>query len=130
NVYAFNSGTVSSVAESLDPNTNITWEKAIKSNIGLELDLFNSKLGMEVDYFYEKRSDMLINANVIIPNEFGIGIGQENNGVMENKGFDFSTNYRHDFSDNFGLDVSINFTHAKNKLLEIAENDATLDDPE
>lgn len=129
NIYAFNSGTVSSVAESLDPNPNITWEKAIKSNIGLEVDVLKSALRMEFDYFYEKRSDMLINANVIIPNEFGIGIGQENNGVMENKGFDFSASYSHDFSDKFGLDVGLNFTHAKNKLLEIAENDATLSDP-
>ncbi|GGW49503.1 SusC/RagA family TonB-linked outer membrane protein [Arenibacter certesii] len=129
NSYAFNSGSVSSVAESLDPNRSITWEKAIKSNLGLEVDLFNSGLRMELDYFYEKRSDMLIDANVVIPNEFGIGIGQENNGVMENKGFDLSASYKHYFSDELSLDVGLNFTHAKNKLLEIAENDATLDDP-
>ncbi|MEZ4993675.1 MAG: TonB-dependent receptor [Saprospiraceae bacterium] len=130
NVYAFQSGVVSSVAESLDPNPNITWEKATKTNLGLEVGLFDYALEMEFDVFYEKRSDMLINANVIIPNEFGIGIGQENSGVMENKGIDFSIDYRQNLGSELRLNVGVNFTFARNKLLEIAENDATFNDPE
>ncbi|SHI58462.1 TonB-linked outer membrane protein, SusC/RagA family [Arenibacter nanhaiticus] len=130
NVYAFDSGTVSGVYESLDPNPNITWEKATKYDLGVEVDLFNSDLGIEFDAFYERRSDMLIAANVVVPNEFGIGIGEENNGVMENKGLDFSVNYYHGFFDDFKIDAGFNFTYAKNKILEIAENDATLNDPE
>lgn len=129
NTFAFGSGTVSSAEEALDPNPNISWEKATKHNLGIEMDLFNSELGIEFDIFYDKRTDVLINTSAVIPNEFGIGIGQENNGEIDNRGFDFSIRYKHDFSDNFGINAGVTYSYAKNEIISIAENAATFDDP-
>jgi TonB-linked SusC/RagA family outer membrane protein len=128
--YIIGNQAVSSIFESIDPNTDITWEKSNKTDIGIELGMLDGLFDLEFDLFYEKRSDMLINSSVVVPNEYGIGIGQENNGVMENKGFDFSITSFKQFNDALNLTATFNFTYAKNKILEIAEVDATREDPE
>src|SRR5690606_5040389 len=84
--YAFNGTAVQGVYERAEPNPNITWERAKKMDVGLEAGLWNDQLSLEVDYFYEKRSNMLLNPNVVIPVEYGIGLSQENAGIMSNRG--------------------------------------------
>jgi hypothetical protein len=41
------------------PNREVTWEVANQSNIGFEAQLLNSRLSIEADYFYNKRSQIL-----------------------------------------------------------------------
>src|SRR5690606_7133060 len=86
--YAFGGSAAIGVRERSEANPNITWERAQKRNIGLEVNLWNGYLNMELDYFYEKRSNMLVTPNVVVPSEYGIGLSQVNSGVMENKGID------------------------------------------
>ncbi|MCS2346801.1 TonB-dependent receptor [Bacteroides thetaiotaomicron] len=38
---------------------NVSWEKAQKANVGLELGLFD-RLKFQLDYFYEKRTGIYI----------------------------------------------------------------------
>ena len=72
--------------ERIEPNVNITWETAKKADIGLEGQFFNGKLGFELDFFKERRSDMLIKPTAVVPVEYGIGISEINDGIMDNKG--------------------------------------------
>lgn len=128
--YLLGGTAVSSIYESIDPNTEITWEKATKYDIGFDLNMYHGLLNLEADYFYEKREDMLINSTVIVPSEYGIGIGQENNGVMENRGFEFMLSSNYQINNDLKIYGSINFTQARNKILEIAEPDNIKEDPE
>ena len=128
--YVYGSGASSYIFESGEANPNITWEKAVKTNFGLELGLFDRAVSLEADLFYEKRADMLIVPFAEIPDEYGIGIGQENSGEMENKGIEFQLNYNKQFTEDFRFSVTGNFTYVKNKILEMQESEVTLNDPE
>ncbi|RAZ09018.1 hypothetical protein DK853_53005, partial [Klebsiella oxytoca] len=53
--------------ENLQGNPNITWEKAKKFDFGVEFSVLNGMLSLEADYFYEKRSNMLMAPNALVP---------------------------------------------------------------
>ncbi len=120
---------VQGVYERSEPNPNITWETAKKSDVGLEGSLWQGKLGFELDFFKERRSDMLVTPNAVVPVEYGIGISQINAGIMDNKGFDFAINTTNTFKNGITVTAGFNFSYAKNKLVQTFENASTLNDP-
>lgn len=127
--YLFGGTAVPSVSEAVEPNPYITWEKSTKTNIGLELSLWNGLLNLEGDIFYEKRNDMLNAATTVVPLEYGIGLAQENNSSMENRGIDFQLSSRHSFSKDFSMSAAFNFTYAVNKIIEIQEAETIRNNP-
>ncbi|RYD92104.1 MAG: TonB-dependent receptor, partial [Sphingobacteriales bacterium] len=82
-------------------------------------------LNLEMDYFHEKRSNMLVNPDVIVPSEYGIGLSQVNAGIMQNQGIDLSIGSAHRFASGLRIALNGNFTYAKNKLLQVFEAGAT-----
>lgn len=98
------------------PNTNIQWEVATNSDIGLEGSLFNDKVTFELDYFYNKRTDILWFKNASVPQSTGLTLPAQNIGEVENKGFDFTVGYRNQIGD-FKYNVGVNGGYAKNKIL-------------
>src|SRR5690606_13261315 len=76
--YVLGGQAVQAVSERNEYNPNITWERAKKYDIGLDVSIWEGLLSFEVDYFYEKRSNMLIAPNVVVPVEYGIGLSQVN----------------------------------------------------
>lgn len=120
-VYLFNGTAVPSVSEAVEPNPHITWEKAVKSDIGIDLGLWKGLLNIEADVFYEKRKDMLNVATAVVPVEYGIGLAQENNSSMENRGIDFQISSRHSFTKDLSINAGFNFTYAVNKIVDIQE---------
>ncbi len=127
--YLFNGTAVPSVSEAVEPNPYITWEKAIKTDIGVELGMWKGLLNIEADVFYEKRKDMLNAATTIVPVEYGIGLAQENNSSMENRGIDFQISSRHSFTKDFSLTAGFNFTYAGNKITDIQEAETIKNNP-
>ena len=120
---------VMGISERIEPNPNITWERARKIDVGLELGLWNGLLSAEIDYFYEKRSNMLVYPNVIVPVEYGIGLSQVNAGIMDNRGIEFMLNSRYAVTKDFMVSLTGNFTYAKNKLLQVFETPVTYNNP-
>ena len=116
--------------ERIEPNVNITWETAKKADIGLEGQFFNGKLGFELDFFKERRSDMLIKPTAVVPVEYGIGISEINDGIMDNKGLDLSLTTAHAFSNGLSIDGGLTFTYAKNKVIQNFEGADTYNNPE
>ena len=126
NAYAFGDGTlVQGSFVNLEPNPNITWETANKTDLGLEASLWKGALRVEADYFYEKRSNMLLSPNIIVPQEYGLSIAQQNVGIMENRGFELTLGTTKRFASGLRFSVDGNFTYARNKLLQVFENAAT-----
>ncbi|MBN8787482.1 MAG: TonB-dependent receptor [Terrimonas sp.] len=115
--------------ERAEPNPNITWEKAAKTDIGIEARLWSGLLNIEADYFHERRANMLLAPNVTVPVEYGIGLSQVNAGLMENRGFEFTVSSNYNISKDLRIGISGNFTYTKNKMLEIFEDPATFDNP-
>ncbi|MCE7070024.1 MULTISPECIES: TonB-dependent receptor [Dyadobacter] len=127
--YVIGGGAVQAVRERNQANPNITWERARKTDIGLEGTLWRGLLNFEVDYFYEKRSNMLVNPDVVLPLEYGIGLSQVNDGIMDNRGFDLSLGSNYRVSNDLQISLSGNLTYAKNKVLQVFETATTFNNP-
>lgn len=100
-------------------NALATWEKSTKTNIALDATLFN-RVNFSVDYFMEKRTNILTQRSAEVPSSFGGILPLENLGEVKNKGVDLSVNYHQTIRD-FSFSVGGNFTYAKNEIVEMAE---------
>ncbi len=102
------------------PNPDITWETADMKNLGLSFALFNYKLTGDINYFYQKRTDILIRRNASIPDVAGITLPQENLGKVDNYGLELQLGW----NDNIGelkYNLGFNFTQAKNEIVFMDE---------
>jgi TonB-linked SusC/RagA family outer membrane protein len=118
------------IYENLQGNPNITWEVAKKTDVGLEGTFFKGVLGVEADYFYEIRSNLLVSIGAVLPAEYGIGTGQVNGGILSNHGAELTLTSFKKFSDDLRLDLKATFTYAKNKIIQDYENASTYDNPD
>ncbi len=120
NLYYFgNVGTTYSgftgIREGATGNPDVTWERAVKQNIGLELWFWKDKFRFTGDVFKEKRSDILATPQTI-SSIAGLSQPASNLGQMENKGFEADITYT-DRVGNVGIRLSANFSFARNKVL-------------
>ncbi|WP_167343697.1 SusC/RagA family TonB-linked outer membrane protein [Pedobacter borealis] len=73
-------------------NPNITWEKSRVFNAGIDARFFNSKLGVNLEYFNRRRYDMLQTRGVSNP-ILGLTYPLENLGINSYKGIELGTDY-------------------------------------
>ena len=123
NFYVFGESPVlyNTFYESVLANPNITWETSNTTNIGLTFALFESKLSGDLNYFYEKRSDILVARTASVPDYAGItNLPSENFGEVENSGIEFQLAYNNRIGE-FNYNIGGNFTYVKNNVVFIDE---------
>ena len=118
NPLSFNDGTRLNLAlaESVLSNRNTSWEVATQRNIGIDADLFGSKISIMADYFSNLRDDILWWRNASVPASSGITLPRENIGKTKNNGFDFSIDYRNT-AGNVSYTLGMNGGYSKNEIL-------------
>ncbi|WP_209405331.1 TonB-dependent receptor [Pseudozobellia sp. WGM2] len=99
-------------------NPDLKWEKTAQYDVGLEVGLFNNRIGIEADVYYRKTTDMLLDAPV--PNTSGYTTIKRNVGSMENKGLEISLNTVNVNLDDFNWTTNFNITMNRNKVLSLA----------
>lgn len=114
-----NSSSAGTIYEGSLGNSNVTWEKAKKVDIGLDLNLLHNKLSVTVDYFHDRRYDQLVTRQDI-PEVLGIGLSPTNVAVTTNTGYDGQVTYQ-DKIGQVQYSLGIVFSVAKNKILYQAE---------
>ncbi|MFT3949582.1 MAG: TonB-dependent receptor [Agriterribacter sp.] len=129
NQYAFGGNVVSGAYPSNEPNPNITWEISNKSDVGIEASLWKNLLSLEVDYFFERRTGMLLPPATTVPFEYGINLSDENAGIMNNHGVELAIGSKYQFKNLLRLGLNGNFSYAKNKMIKVFETAATYDNP-
>ena len=119
--YVFGSNLYSpALIQSGTPNPNITWEVANIFNLGFESNLLNNRLTFNADFFYQRRSNILVKRNASVPNYTGITLPDENIGVVDNKGFELEMGYN-DTKGSFSYGINGNLAFAKNKIINYDE---------
>lgn len=112
----------SGAIESAIGNELVTWERARKYNAGIDMGFWKSALKIEADFFYEHR-DQILTQPLTIPNIVGIAnLPMINAGIVDNKGFETVISYQKSYND-FGYFVKVNYTFARNKIIELTEPD-------
>ena len=120
--YPINREVVKTLREDLLANPDFTWEKANNMNIGLDATLFNNSLDITLEYFYNKRTDILIQQTGSTPASSGIArfLPPVNAGKVDNKGYEFSVTYNQRKSE-VQWSLGINAGYAKNKVVFMDE---------
>ncbi|MDQ6813098.1 MAG: SusC/RagA family TonB-linked outer membrane protein, partial [Bacteroidota bacterium] len=96
-------------------NPGLTWERAVKSNLGMDVTLLNGKVSLTVDFFKETRDNILATPQTVSL-LVGTTLAAQNLGKMSNKGFEGDITYR-DHSNAFNYWVKGNFSFARNTIL-------------
>lgn len=120
NDYYFGTTGVTGIFEQQYPNYGVTWERAHKYNVGLEFGFLNNTLSGNVDFFWEKRNNILTEY-LTRPLWFGVTSAAGNLGKTENKGFEIELHYNNHIGPDFNYNVGVTYSHAKNKITEMDE---------
>lgn len=101
-------------------NPEITWETAKKTNLGLEMTLFNS-MEIQADIYKEHRTNILMTRSAT-PATMGLSAQpQANIGEAESKGIDLSVDYNKIISKDLWVQGRLNFTYASSEYLVYEE---------
>jgi TonB-linked SusC/RagA family outer membrane protein len=101
-------------------NPNITWEVANVFNFGWESIMLDNRLNFDVDFFYERRNNILVQRFASVPDFTGLDLPDENFGIVDNKGFEVLLGYNNQ-SGELKYRFSGNVAFARNKIIEYDE---------
>jgi TonB-dependent starch-binding outer membrane protein SusC len=121
--YPINSEVATTLVETSLANPNFTWERANNFNLGLDASFLNNKFDMVLEYFNNKRDQILIQKAGSTPSSSGISslLPPVNAGKVENSGFEFTLNYNGKPSKDVQFRVGLNGGYAQNKVVFLDE---------
>ena len=107
-------------------SSDLTWEKAKKHDLGVDVVLLNNKISATVDFFKDHRSDIFMQRSQM-PYSTGLQDLQPwaNIGEMESKGADGQGSYTSKIG-NVSFTLRGNFTYARTDVLNYDEADNAL----
>lgn len=110
----------SGIAEGSFPMPNLSWEIEKKLNAGIDIGLFRGRVDFSADYFYNRRSDILL-ARKTVSNVTGFRVmPYQNFGIVRNQGVDANLILKQKIGQ-VDLSARGNLTFARNKILEYDE---------
>ncbi len=101
-------------------NPNLSWEKARKTDIGFDALLFNKRLSVVADYFFEHRYDIITDLGggnkMGFPDVVGKDAPYINSGIVDNYGIDFEIGWNGKIGRDFTYYLKPNLSFARNKI--------------
>ena len=97
---------------------NLTWEKAIETNIGIDATLFNA-VDLTVDHYNKENSGLLYFR--ALSDQTGFSGRFENVGSITNKGIEIATAADIVNKKDFGINLGFNVSFNKNTVKELAD---------
>jgi hypothetical protein len=70
--YPINGQVATTLNETILANSDFTWEVANNYNVGLDATVLNNHIDVTLEYFFNKRSSLLIDNTGIVPSSSGI----------------------------------------------------------
>lgn len=116
-------GVVNQVYPSQIANNDLGWEKNTQVNVGLDASLWNGLLGLNLDAYYSKTTDMLF--DVPVSSVSGLTSSNMNVGSMQNKGIELNLSSRKKIGD-FHYHLTANWSLNRNKVLSLGDEDAPI----
>ena len=121
--YPINSVVEKGLQEAVLANNNFTWERANNFNIGVDGTILGGKVDFTLEYFYNKRDQILIQRLGSTPASAGIGdlLPPENIGKVDNKGFEYNIGYFGNLTPDLRFEIGANGGYAKNEIVFMDE---------
>lgn len=106
------------------PNPNLKWEKTDQTDVGFELQLFDSRISVESDYYYKKTTNLLLNKP--IPQSTGFSGVLSNVGSLSNQGVDIAVTTRNIEGKSFSWTTTFTANFNKNRVLALGNGGADI----
>ena len=106
------------------PNPSVKWEEVSQMNIGIDINAFNNKLGITLDYYDKQTSDMLVPIGT--PAYTGLTSAAANVADVKNTGLEVLVSYRQRVNDNFSWSTSFNLGLNNNEVTGLGDNGQAL----
>ncbi len=121
-IYNLSASTTTSMTPSFQRigNKDITWETTTALNIGVDFELFKSRLTGSIEYYNKKTTDLLFWFSV--PESFGATGYYANIGDKRSQGVELTLSGDIIRNKNITWNVNFNITHNKEKILKLPEN--------
>ena len=121
-IYKLSASTTTSMTPSFQRigNKDITWETTTALNIGVDFELFKSRLIGSIEYYNKKTTDLLFWFSV--PESFGATGYYANIGDKRSQGVELTLSGDIIRNKNITWNVNFNITHNKEKILKLPEN--------
>ena len=104
-----------------NPNPDLKWEKSGEFNLGLDVQVLGSRLGLTLDYYNKTTRDMLYWYSVPTPpNLYDQTLA--NVGVMKNSGVEIAINATPVVNKDFRWDLTFTASHNSNKLVSLSND--------
>jgi TonB-linked SusC/RagA family outer membrane protein len=103
-------------------NPDLSWEKTTQFNVGLDLEFFRNRLGLEINYYDKYTTDALL--EIPVPGYTGFNTYLTNFGEISNKGFEFTVNSVNIERNDFSWKTSFNIAKNINRI-EVLPNPIT-----
>ncbi len=97
---------------------DLTWEIVNKANVGLELGLFNGMVDLQVDFFDERRNNILVELNSIPATSGFYRNPWGNRGKVKNQGAEVTLNVNKQIGKDFFIGLMGSFTYAHNEIID------------
>ena len=120
--YGPNNGTAYSVLA----NRDLLWETSRKTDYGIDLAFFNSRLSFNADYFRNESNDVVLQFPIAPSLGVPGNIIDRNVASVLNEGYEFGVNFSAVNNENFKWDVSANLTFQENKVYNLPNNGADI----
>ncbi len=123
--YPFNKVYQPGVALTQLANPDLKWETDQQTDIGMDVAFLHGDLTFTADYYDKTSKNFLL--PLATPNQTGFAYQTQNVGNIQNKGFEFALNYRHQANKDFNYGIGLNITTVNNKLLSIIRSNSYVD---
>lgn len=132
-----NSGLSTAISTTGLANPNVTWRDLTTYNFGIDAQLFDGLLGVELDVFYRDQKGIFATPLADFPSTFGATLPQENQNSTSNRGFDLVLTHKNKIGE-LNYDVALSLGYARERyefwpvdrdIRAYAENEAELNDP-
>ena len=107
-------------------NPDVKWEKAFKQNYGIDFSFLNERLKTSVDYFRERRKDILL-VDATAPAIIGFAVPYANLGEVKSWGWELSARWDDRIGKDFRYYVGVNISNNENEIIERKESPKNYD---
>lgn len=114
--YTFNNTLVTGLATSSFSNPDLTWEKTAQYNLGIDLELFSSRIQLTSDVYHKRTSDLLL--EVPVPYSSSLASAFQNLGIVRNNGVELGLRTLN-LKGSFDWTTNLVFSANRNKILSL-----------
>jgi TonB-linked SusC/RagA family outer membrane protein len=117
--YTISGQTLGYINQNKIPNANLAPVKIKETEIGLNMQFFDNRLGFDVAYYNKDTDDDIV--DVTISQTSGYGFGKENIGKLRNRGLEVLLTATPVRTSNFTWDASFNIAKNNSEIIFISE---------